>query len=227
MLHIENLRYWFEGAGEELAPALEIDDLHIDAGQVTVIRGPSGSGKTTLLYLLAGLHRLGRGRIVWDGLDLSAMQEGARDRWRRENAGFVFQDFNLIPEMNAVQNVTIAAYFAGWSNARVRARAVALLGDLGVPVADRPVSTCSRGEQQRIALARALVFDPAIVFADEPTASLDAESSVVLAEHLNGLAAEGRTVIVVSHDPVVFDAANAVIGLDRGRVVDLGRGLAA
>lgn len=226
MFLIDQLGYWFDGADGKLPPAIDVGHLEIEAGKLSVIGGPSGSGKTTFLYLLAGLLQPGAGRIAWDGADISALSENARDRWRREHAGFVFQDFNLIPEMTALQNTTIAAYFSGWSNARVKSRGEDLLHEFGVPVERRALSTYSRGEQQRIALARALIFDPQIVFADEPTASLDVESATALTAHLKALAENGRTVIVVSHDPVMQKAADTLISLSRGRLA-AGRELAA
>lgn len=205
-------------------------DLHLAAGDqvlidlplvslapgLTVLSGASGSGKSTLLYLLAGLLVPTRGSVMWGGTDLARLSEMARDRWRRRNAGFVFQDFHLIEELSPLKNVLLPATFSGFSTARHRARAKMLLDRMDVP--DRPrVSLLSRGEQQRVALARALIFGPPVIFADEPTASLDAPNGARVAAMLADLAAAGRTVIVASHDPAVLDLSARHIRLDHGR----------
>lgn len=218
MLVVRQLRHHF-GSLAENGIAVDIKELALARGCLTVIVGPSGSGKTTLLYLLSGLLRPAEGQILWDGEDIAALGEGRRDEWRRRHAGFVFQNFNLIDEMTALQNVTVAAHFAAWSDKSVRRHAEGLLVDLGVPPGRRSVATYSRGEQQRVALARALLFDPPILFADEPTASLDTTNAEALTRQLLALAASGKTVLVVSHDPVVIAAAGRVVALEHGRPV--------
>lgn len=220
MLHLEGIEHRFEGRSAGAPPALDIPSLSIKAGRLTVIRGPSGSGKTTLLYVLSGLIRPTSGQVRWDSVDIAGLGEGARDRWRRRNAGFVFQNFNLIEEMSPLGNVTLAAYFSAFTDSNVRARGRSLLEQFGVPDEARHVSSYSRGEQQRVALARALVFDPPILFADEPTASLDEANSAELCQSFKRLASEGRTVVAVSHDPLLIEAADAVVTLDHGRVVE-------
>lgn len=219
MLDLTSLEHRFDGRTADAPPTLDISALSINAGQLTVIRGPSGSGKTTLLYVLSGLIKPSRGQVRWDGTDIAALGEGARDRWRRAKAGFVFQNFNLIEEMSPLANVTVAAYFSSWSDRAVRERGKVLLEQLGVANEPRRVDTYSRGEQQRVALARALVFDPPILFTDEPTASLDTANSADLCQSFKRLAGEGRTVVAVSHDPLLIDAADTVISLDHGRLV--------
>jgi putative ABC transport system ATP-binding protein len=218
MLMVRGLRHHFGSAAEDEV-AVDIPQLTLEVGRLTVIVGPSGSGKTTLLYLLSGLLRPTVGQITWDGVDIAALSEGHRDEWRRRHAGFVFQNFNLIDEMTALQNVTVAAHFAAWSDKPVRNRAEALLAGFGVPPGHRSVATYSRGEQQRVALARALLFDPPILFADEPTASLDTTNAEALTGQLVSLADAGKTVLVVSHDPVVIAAASRVVVLRHGRLV--------
>lgn len=221
MLTVSGLLHRFDAADANARAAVHIPELSVPAGRFVVITGPSGSGKTTLLYLLSGLLRPSQGSIAWSGQDIVPMHEGQRDDWRRRHAGFVFQNFNLIEEMTAYQNVTVAAYFSAFSDRQVRGKARQLLAQLGVPDEKRRISTYSRGEQQRIALARALVFDPPILFADEPTASLDITNSKGLAEQFQVLSRAGKSVIVVSHDPVVIGAADSVIRLDHGRLVAL------
>lgn len=203
-------------AGETL---LSLPALSVPAGQLTVLSGPSGSGKSTLLYLLSGLLVPSAGAVGWNGHDLARMAEGARDRWRHENAGFVFQDFHLIPELTPLENVLAPVWFSAFSAGAQRDRAQQLLDRFGVPPRRR-VALLSRGEQQRVALARALIRDPAIIFADEPTASLDAAAGQAVATHLHQLAhAEGRSVIAVSHDPELCGRADVTLRLERGAEV--------
>ena len=220
MLQLNGVEHRFEGRSAKAPPALDIPSLSTKAGQLTVIRGPSVSGKTTLLYVLSGLIRPTSGQVRWGDVDIAGLGEAARDHWRRRNAGFVFQNFNLVEEMSPLGNVTLAAYFSAWTDKSVRARGESLLQQFGVRDEARQVSSYSRGEQQRVALARALVFDPAILFADEPTASLDEANSAELCQSFKRLAGEGRTVVAVSHDPLLIEAADAVVMLDHGRLVD-------
>lgn len=188
------------------------------AGAVTAVAGPSGSGKSTLLYVLAGLLPPARGRVLCGATDLYTLSESGRDRWRRQNVGFVFQDFHLIPELSVMANATLPATFAN-GGGRARRRAAELLAALGVPTARRSPQVLSRGERQRLAVARALAHDPPIVLADEPTASLDAATATEVVAILKQLAGEGRTVVVATHDPRGIAAADAVVHLDHGGLV--------
>lgn len=197
---------------------VDLPELTLAPGTLTVLAGPSGSGKSTLLYLLSGLLRADAGRIDWDGQNLAAMTEGARDRWRRQNAGFVFQDFHLIEEMSPLDNVIVSAWFSSFTASPLRQRARARLEALGVPHEHRRTSLLSRGEKQRVAIARALVGDPRVIFADEPTASLDAPAGARVIATLCDLARqEGRTVIAATHDPALLAVADRVITLDHGQ----------
>ncbi len=200
---------------------LLLPELDVEPGGMLALTGPSGSGKSTLLHLLAGLAQPTQGRILWDGLDLAPLSESARDRWRRERAGFVFQDFHLIPELSPLENVLSTVWFSRFSARPLRGRALELLEDLGVPARSR-TALLSRGEQQRVALARALLPQPAALFADEPTASLDAASGAEVARRLRALAdEEGRTVIVSSHDPALIALADRRLSLRRGAEAEL------
>ncbi|WP_151718439.1 ABC transporter ATP-binding protein [Gemmobacter serpentinus] len=199
--------------GERL---LSLAGLKIVPGQFVVITGPSGGGKSTLLYLLSGLIAPTQGRINWDGTHLQSLSQTSRDRWRRERAGFVFQDFHLIPELSPLDNVLVPVWFSAFSAGAARSRAAALLDRFGVP-SRRRVSMLSRGEQQRVAIARALIRSPAILFADEPTASLDAGAGAEVITMLREEArAAGRTVIAASHDPALIDCADLRLRLQRG-----------
>ncbi len=202
-------------------PLLTLPALDLEPGEMLALSGPSGSGKSTLLHLLAGLLRPTQGRVLWDGTDLAPLSESARDRWRRERAGFVFQDFHLIPELSPLENVLSTVWFSRFSARSERPRARALLERLGVPERSR-AALLSRGEQQRVALARALLPQPAALFADEPTASLDAASGAEVARRLRALAdEEGRTVIVASHDPALIALADRRLTLMRGEEAEV------
>lgn len=199
--------------GERL---LSLPALDLAPGGLIVLTGPSGSGKSTLLHLLAGLIRPTEGSVSWNGVDIARLSESARDRWRRSTAGFIFQDFHLIPELPPVDNILLPALFSAFSSRPYRERAEALLTRFDVPGRSR-TALLSRGEQQRVALARALLLEPAVIFADEPTASLDAHSGDEVARALRSLArGEGRTVIAASHDPALIALADRRLALLRG-----------
>jgi len=208
------------GAGpRERQTIIDLPALDVKPGELTVLSGPSGSGKSTLLYLLAGLLVPDRGRIAWGGEALTGMGEARRDRWRRENAGFIFQNFHLIEELSPLDNVLMTGWFGGFSTRGLRSRAAALLERFGVPIERRRTSLLSRGEQQRVAIARALLFDPSLVFADEPTASLDGAAGGLVTRTLREIADEGRTVVAASHDPALLSIADRTVRLDHGRLV--------
>ncbi len=200
-------------AGQEV---IALPQFQLPSGMLAVLAGPSGSGKSTLLYLLSGLLTPGRGQISWAGTDLAKLSGPSCDRWRRDNAGFIFQDFHLFPELSPLDNVLAPAWFSALSAAPKRPTAQNLLDRLGVPQR-RDTALLSRGEQQRVAIARALLSDPAVIFADEPTASLDAASGTEVITILSGLARDqGRTIIAASHDPALIAAADIVLRLDHG-----------
>ncbi len=211
-LRVLGLRHGFDGG-----MAIELGELSLSPGALVVLTGASGSGKSTLLYLLSGLIAPQAGQVLWGGTDLARLSERARDRWRRQNAGFVFQDFHLLTELSPLQNVLIPAGFGRFSARALRGRAETLLARFGVPARPR-AAVLSRGEQQRTALARALLGDPAILFADEPTASLDAGAGREVADCLHQLADEGRLIIAASHDPALIARADLRLHLAHGRI---------
>ncbi len=197
-------------------------DLRIEPGRVTALRGPSGSGKTTLLGLIGGLTRPSSGRVRLDERDISALPERFLTELRRATFGFVFQQFQLIRGLSVLENVMLPAAPTGRPHRQVVERALDLLGQLDLADrADTPCQRLSGGEAQRVAIARALINDPPILIADEPTAHLDSALSRQILTILCELRAQGRTLIISSHDPLVFDAGlvEHIVDLRDGRVV--------
>ena len=195
-------------------------DLDIPEKSFTVVMGPSGSGKSTLLYLFGGLDRPTSGILTVNGYDLNALDENALAVYRRNSVGFVFQQFNLVSSMTAIENVAFPLRFAGIpSGARVK-RAKELLDQvgLGTHMRHRPVEM-SGGQQQRVAIARALVNNPALILADEPTGNLDTSSGYGIMQQLSELHQAGRTVVVVTHDPRMLRFATHALYLLDGRLV--------
>jgi len=202
-------------------------DYSIAAGQFVAIVGPSGSGKSTLLGLLAGLDAPSTGEIVIDGIDITRLSEDALARLRGEKIGFVFQFFHLVPSLTAVENISVPMEIAGRRDAMARARQ--LIGEVGL--ADRAhhyPSQLSGGEQQRIAIARALANDPPIVLADEPTGNLDSGTGrIILDLLLNVRRTRGATLVLVTHDAELAALADTRLTLRDGRQVDVAVGAAS
>jgi len=194
---VRNAQKFFQ-RGSAAVRALDGVDLEIDAGEFIALEGPSGSGKTTLLQLLGALDRPSGGTIEFEGRDLATLPDRELAALRLRSFGFVFQQFNLIPTLTAVENVEAKLAPTGGG----RERALELLGEVGLAErAEHLPSHMSGGEQQRVAIARALSVDPRVVLADEPTGNLDSKTGGEIIELLAGLAAEhGSTVIVATHD---------------------------
>jgi putative ABC transport system ATP-binding protein len=206
--------------GGTIVRALDGVDLEIGARTLTVVMGPSGSGKSTLLYLLGGLDRATSGEISMEGQRLDEMDENMLALFRRRRMGFVFQSFNLIPSMTALENVAFPMQFAGASSAQRAERARQLLDLVGLgDRADHRPTELSGGQQQRVAIARALVNDPSLILADEPTGNLDTSSGAAVMQLLSDLHNSGRTVLVVTHDPRMTRFATHQLFLLDGRVV--------
>ena len=207
------------GAGFQTV--LNVEAMTVVGGSAVGITGPSGSGKTSLLYVLAGLERPQYGSVRWGDTEITHLAEAERDRWRRTHVGMVFQDFHLLPGMTVMQNVLLANTF---DHVRVtfpmKDRARFLLTHVGLRGGLQRVETLSRGEMQRVAVARALLFRPAIVLADEPTASLDSASGERVTDLLLELCRESQsTLVIVSHDAAVLRRLNTVHTLIGGRLV--------
>lgn len=223
MLIAESLTKEYRSGDHRLAVLRDVS-FTIDRGELVAITGPSGSGKTTLLGLLAGLDTPSRGRVILDGADLGRLDEDARARVRGGKVGFVFQSFQLIGTLTALENVQVPLELRGDRSAAARALRLLDRVGLGARAAHFPAQL-SGGEQQRVAIARAFANEPAILFADEPTGNLDAASGervVALLEELNR--ESGSTVILVTHDAALAARATRQIRLADGLVVhDSGR----
>ncbi len=206
--------------GGQTVRALDGVSLNIPAHTFTVVMGPSGSGKSTLLYLLGGLDHATSGEIAIDGAELSKMDENTLALFRRRKMGFVFQSFNLVQSMSALENVAFPMQFSGASASHRKERARQLLGQVGLDNrADHRPSELSGGQQQRVAIARALVNNPSLILADEPTGNLDTSSGVTVMQLLSDLHRSGRTVLVVTHDPRMMRFATHKIFLLDGKLV--------
>jgi len=221
LIRIQNLRRDFP-MGQETVHALDGVSLTVKTGEFLGVMGPSGSGKSSLLYLLGGLDRPTAGHIWVRDQDLTVLDENGLAAYRRREVGFVFQTFNLISTMAALENVEFPMLFARVPPAQRRERARYLLELVGL--ADRmghKPTELSGGQQQRVAIARALVNDPTIVLADEPTGNLDSHTGAEVMAILARLSQEQRrTIVVVSHDPAVVDFAGRCIHLLDGQIAD-------
>jgi putative ABC transport system ATP-binding protein len=197
-------------------------DAAIRPGEIAVLVGRSGSGKSTLLNLISGIDLPTSGSVSVDGTDITALGERDRTLFRRERVGFIFQLFNLIPLLTVEENLLLPLELTGKDDATGRARARELLERVGLP--DRARSypdQLSGGEQQRVAVARALVHDPSLILADEPTGNLDADTAAVVLELLDRLVRElGKTVVMVTHSREVVGVADRVFAVQHGRLVE-------
>ncbi len=206
--------------GRETVHALAGVDVTVEPKTFTAVVGPSGSGKSTLLYLLGGLDRATAGSIVVAGQAIDTLDENALAVYRRKTVGFVFQSFNLIASMTAVENVAFPMRFANLPRRERTTRALALLKQVGLENrAYHKPTELSGGQQQRVAIARALVNNPRLILADEPTGNLDTQSGAVIIQMLAELHAQGRTVLMVTHDPRLTAFATNILRLVDGKVV--------
>jgi putative ABC transport system ATP-binding protein len=208
------------GTGDTAVHALDAIDVEFPRAEYTAIMGPSGSGKSTLLHCLAGLDTLTSGHVYLGDIDLSTLSDKDVTRVRRDRVGFVFQTFNLLPTLTAIENITLPLSLAGhkadpaWLD-----RIVDTVG-LRDRLSHRP-SELSGGQQQRVAVARALVTKPEIIFADEPTGNLDSRSSAEILGFMQRAVEEfGQTIVMVTHDPISASYSNRVVFLADGRIVD-------
>nr|WP_052027017.1 ABC transporter ATP-binding protein [Rhodovulum sp. PH10] len=216
-----------KGAGAPAADILNDVGFTLAPGETAVVTGPSGAGKTTLLHALAGLLQPDGGTVAWGEEEIAGWSERRRDRWRRDTVGLVFQDFQLFPELGVIDNILLPLRFDRLrlpEGARIRAEKLAAA--VGLDGRTARASALSRGEQQRVAVARALIGNPALILADEPTASLDQETGTRVIDLLLTLAAEAHaSVVMVSHDPALPDRVDRVFRLEAGRLSETTRAL--
>ena len=208
--------------GQIKVSALESVDLSVHRGQFVALMGPSGSGKSTLLHLIAGMDKPTGGRLVVLDEEPAGMTERSLARWRNHHLGFVFQSFNLIPVLTALENVELPLKLTSLDRARRRENATTALKLVGLDDRlDHFPRQLSGGQEQRVAIARAIVTDPDIILADEPTGNLDANSARDVLSLLQRLNTEfGKTIVMVTHDPHSAAAASRLIHLDKGKFVE-------
>jgi putative ABC transport system ATP-binding protein len=203
--------------------ALREFSLDVGEGEFVAVTGPSGSGKTTFLNIAGLLEKFTDGKYVLDGKDVSSLSDAETSRVRNEKIGFVFQGFNLIPDLNVFDNVDVPLRYRGFNAAERRRRIERVLELVGL--ASRPKhlpSQLSGGQQQRVAIARALAGEPRFLLADEPTGNLDSQMALSIMELIRGIHAEGTTIIMVTHDPTLAELADRNVHIRDGRVSDLG-----
>jgi putative ABC transport system ATP-binding protein len=220
LVHATGLRKDY-GSGEGLVRALDAVDLDVSRGEAVAVMGPSGCGKSTLLHLLGGLDRPSAGQLSVAGQRVDELSERALAALRRDEIGFVFQAFHLMDELTAQENVELPALIAGCPPNEARARATALLQDVGLADRARHLpSMLSGGQRQRVAIARALANDPEIVLADEPTGNLDSAAAFEVLGLLESLHAKGLTLVIVTHDERIATTADRLITMRDGAFVD-------
>jgi putative ABC transport system ATP-binding protein len=208
--------------GQNVVTALERVNTQIHRGEFVALMGPSGSGKSTLLHLIAGMDRPTAGRLLVLGEEPASMGESSLARWRNHHLGFVFQAFNLIPVLNALENVELPLKLTSLPRRRRRENAATALSLVGLGERmDHFPRQLSGGQEQRVAIARAIVTDPDLLLADEPTGNLDAASAAEVLALLQRLNKEfGKTIVMVTHDPHSAAAAGRLIHLDKGKFVE-------
>jgi len=225
MIEVANITKTFNSGRPNEFVALSRISLVIEPHKVTVLKGPSGSGKTTLLSILGCMARPTAGRVIFFDREITSLPERFLTEVRRKTSGFIFQHSNLIKGVTCLENVMLPAYPTGERHSVLKERAMRLLDMLNV--SDKALSRVkwlSGGETQRVAIARALINDPQVIIADEPTAHLDTKLSKDFLDIMRGLRDDGRTIIIASHDPLVFesDAVDRVAEMRDGRLVNSG-----
>lgn len=219
IIKVKNLVKSFKSGDSELV-VLKGLDLEIPKGQFLSITGKSGSGKSTMMYQLGLLDKPNDGKIVIDGVDISKLETNQKTKFRLNKLGYIFQDYALIPELSALENVMIPLIQQGLSFAEARSKAEASINKLGLGhrINNTP-SKLSGGEQQRVSIARAIAHDPQIIFADEPTANLDTETSKVVLEALLSLHKQGQTIVMVTHEKDYAELTDRIVLLSDGKII--------
>jgi len=218
MLKMENVSKQYQHRGQ-LVTALDNATLAIPRGDFVSVVGPSGSGKSTLLLLLGGMLSPSRGRVLVEDRSIYDLSPDQRAQLRREKVGFVFQTFNLVPYLSALENVQVPLFLSKTDEKQQKDRAAALLDRVGLgDRLDHKPRELSVGQQQRVALARMLANDPAVILADEPTGNLDPETSQQIIGYLEEFNQEGRTIVMVTHDPRAAKRAKRSVRLQSGTI---------
>lgn len=212
------------GKGQSRVQVLKEVDFHTYVGELLMIVGPSGSGKTTLISIISGTLRPDAGKVEVFNNDIEKMSEDGIAEFRKKNVGFIFQQFNLIPTLSILENVSIPMLLNKFSKKNAEMHAASWLEKVGLKGRERELPrNLSGGQQQRVAIARALVHEPRLVVCDEPTSALDAENGEIVMEILSELTKQpGRCGIIVTHDPRIFKFADRVVKMDDGIVLDTG-----
>jgi putative ABC transport system ATP-binding protein len=220
VIAVEDVRRTYQLTDDLAVHALDGVSLQIQAGELVAIMGSSGSGKSTLMNMIGCLDLPTSGRYLLDGIDVRDMDEDEQSDLRNRKIGFVFQAFNLVPRTSALANVELPLSYAGLPRAERRARALAALDAVGMGSrVDHLPSELSGGQQQRVAVARAIVTNPSLILADEPTGNLDSRSTADVLNIFERLNAEGRTVVLITHEDDVARRARRIIRLADGRIV--------
>jgi putative ABC transport system ATP-binding protein len=208
------------GEGENAVTAVDKVTVAFEQGRFSAIMGPSGSGKSTLMHCMAGLDPLTSGRAFIADIELNTLSERQLTRLRRDKVGFIFQSYNLVPSLSALENIILPEMLAGHSADQAWLSRVVETVGLSDRLSHRP-SELSGGQQQRVAVARALVAQPAIIFADEPTGNLDSHASAEILHFMRKAVDDlGQTIVMVSHDPVAASFSDRIVFLADGRIVD-------
>jgi putative ABC transport system ATP-binding protein len=226
MVELKHITKVFNRSRPDEFTALQDVSLLVEERKVTVFKGPSGSGKTTLLSIVSAMAKPTSGRVFVEGREITSLPERFLTAIRRRTFGFIFQQFHLIRGISAIENVMLPAYTTGEKHAVLRERALRLLELFGLAAKARSrVEWLSGGEAQRVTIARALVNDPKVIIADEPTAHLDTKLSKGFLEIMERLNAEAKTILIASHDPLVYESSlvDRVVEMRDGRISGSGR----
>ena len=220
MIEIKNVDKSYFRAGQEIKVLISLS-LFVKQGSFTALMGPSGSGKSTLLNLIAGIDQPDSGEVLINGQEISHMSESDLSSWRANNIGFIFQFYNLIPVLNAIENVELPLQLFNYNKDKRREMAIDAITQVGLlDRLDHKPNELSGGQQQRVAIARAIVTRPPLIVADEPTGDLDRDSAEEILKLLQVLnRKQNRTIVMVTHDPKAAEKANSIVSLEKGQLI--------